>query len=380
MMSARSTEMRARSAARPDAAITKVSARAYKIPTDKPEADGTLSWDSTTLIVVHAEADGASGIGYTYSHSSAAALINSKLAEAVKAYDALDPPGAWRALERSVRNMGRQGIAATAISAVDIALWDLKCKLLDVPLCRLLGRYRDEVPIYGSGGFTTYSDAELRQQLAGWVARDGCRWVKMKVGSEPERDPHRVEVAKSAIGEHTLFVDANGAYQVEQALELAGRFAAQGVAWLEEPVSSDDLAGLQFVRQHAPVGMEIAAGEYGYESDYFRRMLETAAVGVLQADITRCGGVTGFLQVAALCEAHHVDLSGHCAPSLHLHAACAAPRLRHLEWFHDHVRIEHMLFDGAPHPDHGVIRPDLTRSGLGLAFKAKDAEQFVEKS
>ena len=371
--------MRAPPAAKPDAAITRVSARAYTIPTDKPEADGTFAWESTTLVVVHAEADGASGLGYTYTHGSAAALINSQLAEAVHGRDALDPPGAWRALERSVRNMGRQGIAATAISAVDTALWDLKCKLLDVPLCRLLGRYRDAVPIYGSGGFTTYSDADLQRQLGGWVSREGCGWVKMKIGSEPERDLHRVEVAKSAIGDRTLFVDANGAYRVEQALQFADRFAAQGVAWFEEPVSSDDLAGLQLVRQHAPAGMEIAAGEYGYDIDYFRRMLETAAVGVLQADITRCGGVTGFLRVAALCEAHHVDLSGHCAPALHLHAACAAPRFRHLEWFHDHVRIEHMLFDGAPQPEHGVIRPDLGRSGFGLVFKTQDAERFASR-
>jgi len=373
--------MRAPSPGKPDAAISKVSARAYTIPTDKPEADGTFSWTSTTLIVVHAQAAGKTGLGYTYTHGSAADLINSKFAETVKGRDAFDAPGSWRAMQGSVRNMGREGLAATAISAVDTALWDLKCKLLDLPLCLLLGRFRDAVPIYGSGGFTTYSDAELREQLGGWVTREGCRWVKMKIGSEPDRDPHRVEVAKSAIGEHTLFVDANGAYNLKQALQFADRFASnQGVAWFEEPVSSDDLAGLQYMRQHAPARMEIAAGEYGYAIDYFRRMLEAAAVDVLQADITRCGGVTGFLQVAALCGAHHVDLSGHCAPSLHLHAACAAPRFRHLEWFHDHVRIEHMLFDGAPRAENGAIRPDLARPGFGLSFKEKDAERFAQEN
>jgi L-alanine-DL-glutamate epimerase-like enolase superfamily enzyme len=199
----------------------------------------------------------------------------------------------------------------------------------------------------------------------------------MKVGTDPDRDPHRVRVAKEAIGDRALFVDGNGAYYVKQALQLAETFAAEAdVRWFEEPVSSDDLSGLARLRERAPARMEIAAGEYGYDIDYVRTMLEAGAVDVQQADVTRCGGYTGFLQIAALCEAHHIDLSGHCGPSLHLPAACAAPRLRHLEWFHDHVRIEHMLFEGAPNPREGLIRPDLSRPGHGLAFKAQDAERY----
>ncbi len=353
-----------------------IAAAAYKIPTDKPEADGSMHWTATTLVVVEVQAGGLTGLGYTYSDASNVALIEGMLAEVVQGRDALDVGGSWMAMQRRVRNIGREGVAATAISAVDAALWDLKAKLLDLPLARLLGRFRDEIPIYGSGGFTTYTDDELREQLAGWVERDGCRWVKMKIGTDPARDPHRVQVAKDAIGERTLFVDGNGAYRVKQALHLAETFAAQGVGWFEEPVSSDDLAGLRLLRERAPSCMEIAAGEYGYTADYFRRMLEAGAVDVQQADASRCGGVSGFLQAAALCDAHHIDLSGHCAPALHLHAACAAPRFRHLEWFHDHVRIEHMLFDGAPVPRDGVIRPDLSRPGLGLAFKRQDAERY----
>jgi L-alanine-DL-glutamate epimerase-like enolase superfamily enzyme len=264
------------------------------------------------------------------------------------------------------------------MSALDTALWDLKAKLLDMPLARLLGKFREEVPVYGSGGFTSYTEVQLIDQLTGWIERQGCRWVKMKVGSVPEADPKRVAAAKAAIGDHTLFVDANGAYGVKQALLLAQRFAQEGkVGWFEEPVSSDDLSDLRKVREAAPVCMEIAAGEYGYTTDYFRRMLEAQAIDVQQADITRCGGYTGFLQVATLCEAQHIDLSGHCAPSMHLHAACAAPRFRHLEWFHDHVRIEQMLFDGAPHPRQGVIRPDWSRPGLGLEFKQPDAKRYA---
>lgn len=358
--------------------IETVKARAFKVPTDRPEADGTISWNFTTLVLVEVAAGEKSGIGYTYSDHSIVSLIAGKLASVVRGRDASAPEAAWMAMQRSVRNLGREGLAANAISAVDTALYDLKARLLDMPLVQLLGSYRTTVPIYGSGGFTSYSDAELAEQLGRWVADDGCKDVKMKVGSQPELDPHRVKVASRAIGERAnLFVDANGAYSVKQSLQLADAFVRQGVKWFEEPVSSDDLDGLRAVRARLPAGMEVAAGEYAYTIDYVRAMLGSSAVDVQQADITRCGGVTGFLQIAALCEANHIDLSGHCAPALHLHAACAVPRLRHLEWFHDHVRLEHMLFEGAPMPRNGEIRPDLSRPGNGLIFREADAARYA---
>ena len=277
-----------------------------------------------------------------------------------------------------MRNLGRSGVAAAAISALDAALWDLKAKLLEVPLAGLLGRAREAVPIYGSGGFTSYDDGQLTGQLSAWAERDGCRWVKMKVGARPADDARRVRVAKAAIGDAALFVDANGAYSVKGALQHASAFAAEaGVAWFEEPVSSDDLDGLAQVRDAAPPCMDVAAGEYAFNGDDVRHMLSRRAVDVQQVDASRCLGITGFLAAGALCDAHHVDLSGHCAPALHVHPAAAVPRLRHLEWFHDHVRIEHMLFDGAPVPKDGVIRPDMTRPGLGLELKQADAERYA---
>jgi L-alanine-DL-glutamate epimerase-like enolase superfamily enzyme len=373
----KTTAVFAKSAGFRRAAIEDVRALAYTIPTDRPEADGTFAWDSTTLVLVEVRGGGKLGLGYTYSHSSIASLIGGELSDVVKRCDAFDPPAAWRAMNAAVRNMGRDGLAANGISALDTAIWDLKAKLLDISLASLFGCFREAVPIYGSGGFTSYSDDELCEQLSGWVERDGCRCVKMKIGSDPRRDPDRVRVAKHAIGERMLFVDANGAYGRKQALALADIFAQEAdVRWFEEPVSADDLRGLALVRKRAPAVMDITAGEYGYDIDYFRRMLAAGAVDVQQADVTRCGGYTGFLQAAALCEAHHIDLSAHCAPSLHLPVTCAAPRLRNIEWFHDHVRIERMLFDGAPTPKGGEIRPDLARPGIGLTFKFEDAERF----
>ena len=358
--------------------IDRVHARAFEIPTDRPEADGTFRWNSTTLVLVEAFAGDKIGIGYTYSSACIVDLIRGTLASRLKGMDAFALESAWLTMQRAVRNLGREGLAATAISAVDAALYDLKARLLDLPLVSLLGRFRSSVPIYGSGGFTSYSDRELAEQLSGWVTEQGCAYVKMKVGTQPERDPQRVSVAKQAIGDRAaLFVDANGAYTQKQALRLAQEFSEQRVGWFEEPVSSDDLVGLSTLRRGVPPPMEVAAGEYAYTTDYVRTMLQSGAVDVQQADVTRCGGITGFLQIAALCDAFHTDLSAHCAPALHLHVACAAPRLRHLEWFHDHVRIEQMLFEGAPHPREGRIAPDMSQPGNGLQFKNGDAARYA---
>jgi L-alanine-DL-glutamate epimerase-like enolase superfamily enzyme len=356
--------------------ISEVTARAFRIPTDAPEADGTITWDSTTLVVAEVTAGAKTGLGYTYSGTSALAVVTDVLAPVLIGEDAFSIPKHWSAMVAAVRNLGWRGLCATAISAVDVALWDLKARLLDQAVANLLGCERTSVPIYGSGGFTSYTNERLCRQLAGWVEDDGCRFVKMKVGAHPADDLKRVQAARSAIGDATLFVDANGAYSRKQSLCFSEQFAPLGVGWFEEPVSSDDLEGLRLIRDRAPSGMKIAAGEYGYEPFYFRRMLEAGAVDVLQADATRCCGFTGFLRAAALADAFAVPLSGHCAPALHLHVACAAPRLRHLEWFHDHVRIEHMLFEGSPKASGGIIRPDLTRPGHGLTFKAADAERF----
>lgn len=356
-------------------AIDGITARVFRIPTDAPEADGTIAWDHTTMVLVEVSAGGERGLGYTYGAPAAADIVKSVLAEKIRGQSAMDVPAAWLAMVGAVRNIGWRGVAACAISAVDTALWDLKAKLLGVPLFMLLGAERRDVPIYGSGGFTSYSVDRLQKQLAGWVEKEGCRWVKMKIGSEPADDYERVQAAQRAIGPATLFVDANGAYDRKQALSFAEKFA--GVAWFEEPVSSDDLEGLRLIRDRAPAAMEIAAGEYGYDPFYFRRMAEAGAVDVLQADATRCGGVTGFLKAAAIADSFSLPLSAHTAPALHLHACCAAPRLRHLEWFHDHVRIERGVFDGAPAPRDGVIAPDADRPGLGLEFKQADAERLA---
>jgi L-alanine-DL-glutamate epimerase-like enolase superfamily enzyme len=358
------------------APIRSLRVAAYRIPTATPESDGTYAWDATTLVIVTVEAGSGTGFGYTYADKATAVLIHDALTPLLLNQDAWATQARWVDMRRAVRNVGSRGIAAMAISAVDAALWDWKAQQLKCALCDVWGRARDSVRVYGSGGFTSYSDEQISAQLGGWAAQDLVA-VKMKVGREPDRDAHRVRVARHAIGEHVgLFVDANGAYSVKQALRFAAQFVEQGVSWFEEPVSSDDLHGLALVRGAGPAGLSISAGEYGYSPDYFQRMLHAQAVDVMQADATRCCGFTGFLAAAAVCEASNVPLSSHCAPGLHLHVACAARPLIHMEYFFDHARIERMLFDGVPDLHKGQLAPDRSRPGLGLEFKEEDAQCY----
>ncbi|WP_223640371.1 enolase C-terminal domain-like protein [Corallococcus sp. EGB] len=347
------------------------------MPTEQPESDGTFAWTSTTLLLVEPVAGGQRGLGYTYAAAVGAALIREMLVPLLVGEDAWNGPERRASLLRRVRNMGSGGLAARALSAVDTALWDLKAKLLGVPLARLFGQARPAAPVYGSGGFTSYTDQQLQAQLTGW-ADAGIPRVKMKVGTHADADAGRVRDVREALGPGpALFVDANGAYTVKQALELAREFREAGVSWFEEPVSSDDLTGLRRVRDEVPAGLDVAAGEYGDSGFYFRRMLEAGAVDVLQADASRCLGFTGFLQADALADAFHVSLSAHCAPALHLHVACAARRLVHVEYFHDHARLERMLFDGVQQPVNGALAPDLSRPGIGLELKRADAARFT---
>lgn len=338
-----------------------IEVNAYTIPTAAPESDGTAEWDSTTLVTVHI----GDGFGYTYADVATALFIKKHFADLQ--FDPMSPEAAWAQMIYKGRNLGRRGVAAMAISAVDAALWDWKCKTLGVPLVTLLGQVRESVPVYNSAGFTSWPVDELQRNFAGW------KRVKMKVGRDWRADRERVSAARDAIGpDAELFVDANGAYTRKLALWQAEVFAEDGVTWFEEPVSSDDLEGLRFIRERTPI--EIAAGEYGYELQYFDEMI--GSVDVLQADATRCTGITGFIKTSAICEARSMPLSAHCAPSLHAHLGCALLPVRHLEYFFDHVRIESMLFDGFLEARDGVVRPDLSRPGIGVELKKKDAERY----
>lgn len=355
--------------------MTALAASAYTVPTDAPEADGTLAWDSTTLVLAEARHGGRTGLGWTYSPAAAADLIGGLLEPAVRGTDPMDVPRAHEAMRRAVRNAGRPGIAAMAVSAVDTALWDLKARLLDLRCtacsapsttpCRCTGRAgspptttRGPARSCGTGRPTS---ASPRQD------QDRESW-----GRAEDRDLARLRLARAAVGDGAdLYADANGAYTVKQAIRVARLAEDTGLRWFEEPVTSDDLPGLRAVA--AAAACEVAAGEYGYDLPDFVPLMD--AVDCPQADATRCGGLTGFLRVAALARAHQRDLSAHCAPHLHAAAMAAIPNARHIEWFHDHVRVEGTLFDGCLSPAGGTIRPR-DEPGHGLTLRAEEAGAY----
>jgi L-alanine-DL-glutamate epimerase-like enolase superfamily enzyme len=358
--------------------IQRLAVSAYTVPTDEPESDGTAEWDSTTIVVVEASVGGKTGLGYSYAPAAAGKLVEEKLAGVVADCDAFAIGEAWEAMAVALRNAGRPGIGFCALSAVDLALWDLKARVLGLPLVDLVGGARNRAPVYGSGGFTSYSLDRIGDQLSGWVEQ-GIPRVKIKVSREPERDPERLDAARRAIGDETeLYVDSNGALTRKQALHWAERFAREwGVSWYEEPVSSADFEGLRLLRDRGPAGLDIAAGEYAYVPADFRNLVANGCVDCLQADVTRCGGITGFLRAGSFAAAFGLDLSAHCAPSASVAASCAVPRFRHLEYFHDHVRLEPLLFDGVLEPVDGALHPDRSRPGNGLELKRADAERYA---
>ena len=355
--------------------VTQESVFCYRIPTEEPESDGTLKWDHTDLILVQLHSGDTQGMGYTYANPATAKMIKEILFQEVHNEDPMDISRLWYKMLSKIRNLGQPGVASMAVAALDNALWDLKAKLINLPLCKLLGQVRPSVPVYASGGFTSYTAKKLQEKFEEGV-NEGYEMFKMKIGRDYPQDLKRLEAARATIDNKMLFVDANGAYFPKEAVAMTEILEGFEVKWFEEPVTSDHLIGLHFVRTHGSPKMNISAGEYGYNQTYFNQMLAAQAVDVLQADATRCAGITGFIKAHDLCEAHHLPFSAHCAPSLHLHPSLCLKNLQHIENFRDHVRIEHMLFNGCKKAENGYMEPDLSLAGFGLEFKFQDAQKF----
>lgn len=358
--------------------IDDVKVHFFKIPTVSPsECDGTLCWDSTGLLVVEVQTQDFLGVGYTYTDEAAKALVKTRFAPLLKSNDPSHIQKAMQVLFVEARNIGHQGIVAAALSALDIALWDLKAKLLQIPLSDLLGRHSEKILGYWSGGFTSYSTQDFEKEWS--TAKDlGFECYKMKVGSHPMQDEDRVKIARSLLAPtDKLFVDANGAYSTRQAIALAEQFYKQNVSWFEEPVASDNKEGLKFVRAHLPGEMELAAGEYGWDKFHFASLIQNQCVDVLQIDVTRCGGISNFLKISALAETFHIPISCHTAPYLHIDVACAVPNMRHIEVFKDHKIIEESYFDKASQFDNGYFTPNKTLPGHGLKLRWSEIKAFA---
>ncbi|MBV9593381.1 MAG: mandelate racemase, partial [Actinobacteria bacterium] len=337
-----------------------------------PEADGTLQWGATIAVTVKLGCGEVTGLGWTYSSPAAAAVITHHLSDVVSGRPVADVSAGHEAMRRACRNFGTKGLVAQAISAVDVAWWDLRARMNDQSVTAALGRCRDAVPVYGSGGFTTMTDDQLAEQVAGWTAA-GCRAMKIKIGeswgSAIDRDRSRVEMLARLAPGAELMVDANGGYDVGVAARVGAFLDELGVTWFEEPVSSDDIGGLAQLRPQ--LRCDVAAGEYASDLSEVRTLVDV--VDCLQLDVTRCGGFTGWLAAAAVARAKNLAVSGHCAPALHAYVGGAVPHLRHVEWFADHARLEPLLFDGIPPVRDGAlqVRSDVLGHGMTIAARAE---------
>lgn len=314
---------------------------------------------------------GERGLAVGYAPPGARAVVHEVLGPALGGRDPGIVGELWAEMMWAVRDFGRGGVALQAVSAVDLALWDLKARTEDLPLFRLLGAVREEVSAYASGGFTSTPIGDLVSEVRGFVA-DGFGAVKMKVGTafgtREAEDLARVAAVRDAIGAGVeLYVDANGAYGVEQAIHMAERFAAHDVRLFEEPLPPTDVSGLAAIRRETPI--PIAAGEHEYEASGLRRLVEAGAVDVLQPDLLRVGGISGWLQAAAVAAEHDIPILSHAAQLASLHAGCATSGSLATEYLAIQADMDRRWYAEVPEPSAGRWAPFADRPGLGLELR-----------
>ncbi len=340
----------------------------YSIPLARPVSDATHGTiRDFALVAVRAESGGSHlGLGYTYTVGSSAAssmeaLIADDLAPLLVGRDPRRTEDAWRLMWRATHYAGRGGPASFAISAVDMALWDLKAKALSEPLWRLLGGSSPVVAAYASGIDLHLSPSELASQARSWLGM-GFRAFKMKVGRAVLReDLERVEAVRAAIGpDLPLMVDANMKWTVAEALRASRSLAASDPMWLEEPTDPADVRGHVRIQQEGPV--PVAAGENLHTLAEFKAMIANGAVAFPQPDVTNCGGITPWIKVAHLAEAHGLPVTTHGAHDVHVSLLAAVPNASFLEVhgfgmdsFVKHpLRISDGVVTAPSRPGHGV--------------------------
>ena len=352
--------------------ITDISTTLLHCPKGIPIQDATMptpKTDGRSQLFVHIYTDeGYEGLGMAEATPGTRQVIQDALSRILIGKDPSDIEKLWDQMFWAVRGFGRKGVAFCAISAVDIALWDLKGKILGLPLYKLLGAYTDSVPIYGSGGWTNFTEKELIQEMEGYI-ESGINRVKMKVGKDygksEREDINRVEAVRKAVGDDvTIFLDANNGYYKKQAIYMAKEFEQFQVGWLEEPLIPDDIGGMANVSQatHIP----IASGEHEYTKYGFRDLVQRGGADIVQPDIARVGGVTEWMKIAHLCQAFNLPIAPHAMQLPHLHVACAIPNLKAVEYMNTQLEGDRIWYTEFPEQRNGMWSPFKDKPGLGL--------------
>ncbi|HLG51287.1 MAG: mandelate racemase/muconate lactonizing enzyme family protein [Chloroflexi bacterium] len=317
--------------------IVDIVRESYRWPRRKPISNGKHTYTHAGLGVVKILTDeGITGLGIGAASGIAGAVID-HLRPLLIGQNPLDHERLWH-LMWVPKLIGRRGITTRAISTIDIALWDLKAKVAGLPLYRLLGGYADRVPAYIAGGY--YEEGKGLKELAREMEENvemGARAVKMKVGAlSIAEDVERVRTVRQAVGPTVkVMVDANCAYRAYQAIQLARRIEEYDIYWFEEPVAPDDYEG--HARLAAQTSIPIATGENEYTRYGFRDLIARGGVAILNADAQVLGGVTEFMKVAALAQAHDLDIAPHGDQNVHVHLVAAISNGLIVEYYRDTV-------------------------------------------
>ncbi len=329
---------------------------------------------------VHVYSDqGLVGLGLGGGTTAAREVIERMLKPILLGQNALHIERLWDEMFWAIRGVGRKGLAFSALSAVDIALWDLKAKYYETPLYQLLGPYVETVPVYGSGGWTHFSLDELVAEQCGYVER-GMKAVKMKVGKDfgqsEREDEARLAAVREAVGsEVQIFIDANNGYYAKQAIRMARVFGEYDVGWFEEPVLADDIEGLAAVAR--AIEIPVASGEHEYTKYGFRELIARGGADIVQPDVGRVGGITEWMKVAHLAHAFNLPVAPHAYQLVHLHLACATPNLKVVEYLGTVEAADRVFYSSFDEPRAGVWSPDPGKHGLGLELDPAAVERYA---
>lgn len=334
-------------------------------------ADSTREIGNIGYIIVDVSTDiGVHGIGMTYCESGNEAIIafgEKTIQPLILGMNPFDTECIWAKVTQYFRAVGRKGLAYFALSAIDIACWDIKGKVLDMPIYRLFGGNDPRVPVYCSGGWTSYSEEELVDYAL--EAKDrGFTMVKMKVGvkggSDIREDAHRVHAVRKAIGpDMRLAIDANNVWHAGTAIKFSRMVEECDIEFFEEPVIADDIPGLAHCRQKCNI--PIASGEHEYTRYGARDLCISGAADIVQIDACKCGGFTESLKVINVAEAFNLQYAPHCMELVHMHLVAAASNgmsLEDLDLFYPSV--ENLFIDAPRAVDGFITIPD--QPGLGL--------------
>ena len=358
--------------------ITQVAVNVVRVPVDRPYVAGARTVDANWHVLARVTtSDGVQGIGYiVYPRPdlmTAIAHAARELGETLVGMSVLEPDAAWDRLARRGDWVGPGGFLHCALAPLDIAVWDAAGKTLGQPLHRMLGGFRDRLPVYASDGLWYSLSPDELAAAAKRHVDEGFNAVKLRLGKEPapELEVRRVRAVRDAVGPNVkIMVDATESWTLNQARRTGRALQDAGIAWLEDPVNHLDVAGLAELRRELSV--PITGGEHLYHLDAFRTTLEARALDVLILDLARVGGLTPWRKIAALAQSHRVPVCGHVVPEIQIHALCAVPNAHMVEY----VPRSAGILASMPKPQKGELVAPQT-PGLGIELDEAAVKRYT---